>query len=79
MRIWHWIFGSYRFILLFFVRNGKVCLDEHVVPLGVNAGFECAGVVINEQHFTKTSNIWGIENRKKGTNTNRIAVFRKPE
>ncbi|WP_048152127.1 DNA methyltransferase [Methanolacinia paynteri] len=61
------------------VRNGKVCLDEHVVPLGINAGFECAGVVINEQHFTKTSNIWGIENRKKGTNTNRIAVFRKPE
>ena len=60
------------------VRNGKVCLDEHVVPLGINAGFECAGVVINEQHFTKTSNIWGIENRKKGTNTNRIAVFRKP-
>lgn len=59
------------------VRNGKVCLDEHVVPLGIAAGFECAGVVINEQHFTKTSNIWGIENRKKGTNTNRIAVFRK--
>jgi len=59
------------------VRNGKVCLDEHVVPLGIAAGFECAGVVINEQHFTKTSNIWGIENRKKGTNTNRIAVFQK--
>lgn len=60
------------------VRNGKVCLDEHVVPLGIDAEFECAGVVINEQHFTKTSNIWGIENRKKGTNTNRIVVFRKP-
>ena len=60
------------------VRNGKVCLDEYVVPLGINAGFECAGVVINEQHFTKTSNIWGIDNRKKGTNTNRIVVFRKP-
>ncbi|MBN1431993.1 MAG: site-specific DNA-methyltransferase [Methanomicrobiaceae archaeon] len=59
------------------VRNGKVCLDEHVVPLGIGAGFECAGVLINEQHFTKTSNIWGIDNRKKGTNTNRIAVFQK--
>lgn len=59
------------------VRNGKVRLDEHVVPLGIDAGFDCAGVVINEQHFTKTSNIWGIENRKKGTNTNRIVVFQK--
>ena len=61
------------------VRNGSVCLDEHVVPLGLSAGFECAGVVINEQHFTKTSNIWGIDNRKKGTNTNRIVVFRKSD
>ncbi len=59
------------------VRNKKINLDEHVVPLGVKAGFKCIGVIINEQHFTKTSNIWGIDNNEKGTNSNRIVLFRK--
>jgi len=27
--------------------------------------------------FTKTSNIWGIDNNTCGTNTNRIVVFKK--
>jgi hypothetical protein len=35
-------------------------------------------VVVNEQRFTKTANIWGVENNAKGTNTNRIVVFQKP-
>jgi hypothetical protein len=35
-------------------------------------------VVINAQQFTKTANCWGVENNAKGTNTNRIVVFRKP-
>ena len=59
------------------VRKGMVKLDEHVVPLGIKAGFECQGVVINLQNFTKTANIWGISNNAVGTNTNRIALFRK--
>jgi hypothetical protein len=59
------------------VRNKKVRLDEHVVPLGVKAGFTCIGIVINEQQFTKTSNIWGVDNNEKGTNSNRIVIFRK--
>jgi len=59
------------------VRKGKVKLDEHIVPLGVKAGFECLGVVINLQSFTKTANIWGISNNAAGTNTNRIVLFRK--
>ena len=59
------------------VRNKQVRLDEHVVPLGVKAGFSCVGIMINEQHFTKTSNIWGIDNNEKGTNSNRIVIFRK--
>jgi hypothetical protein len=59
------------------VRNNKIRLDEHVVPLGVKAGFACVGIVINEQRFTKTSNIWGIDNNEKGTNSNRIVIFRK--
>lgn len=59
------------------VRKGKVRLDEHVVPLGIKVGFECLGVVINLQNFTKTANIWGISNNSVGTNTNRIVLFRK--
>ena len=59
------------------VRKGKVKLDEHIAPIGINAGFECLGVVINLQKFTKTANIWGINNNLVGTNTNRIVLFRK--
>jgi hypothetical protein len=59
------------------VRNNKIRLDEHVVPLGVKAGFSCIGIIINEQYFTKTSNIWGIDNNEKGTNSNRIVLFKK--
>ncbi len=59
------------------VKNGKIKLDEYIVPLGINAGFKCEGILVNLQEFTKTSNIWGIKNNKKGTNTNRIVVFRK--
>jgi hypothetical protein len=59
------------------LRNGKIKLDENVVPLGVHAGFRCEGIVINSQQFTKTSNIWGIKNNQRGTNTNRIVLFNK--
>lgn len=59
------------------VRKGTVRLDEHVVPLGVRAGFRCAGILLNVQEFTKTANIWGIRNNAFGTNTNRIVLFCK--
>ena len=59
------------------VRKKTVRLEEHVVPLGCAAGFSCEGVIINQQAFTKTSNIWGIGNNEYGTNTNRIVVFSK--
>ncbi len=59
------------------IRKGKIKLDEHVVPIGINAGFECLGIVVNSQKFTKTANIWGINNNSVGTNTNRIVIFRK--
>jgi DNA modification methylase len=59
------------------VKNRTVNLDEHVVPLGKNAGFECNGILVNFQEFTKTANIWGVRNMKSGTNTNRIVLFRK--
>lgn len=60
------------------VRNRTVNLDEHVVPIGLRSGFECHGILINSQEFSKTSNIWGVRNMKSGTNTNRIVLFRKP-
>jgi hypothetical protein len=59
------------------VRKGKIRLDEHVVPLGIDAGFNCEALLINQQRFTKTANIWGVGNNRLGTNTNRIVVFRK--
>jgi hypothetical protein len=59
------------------VKNKQIRLDEHVVPLGVKAGFTCVCIIINEQYFTKTSNIWGVDNNEKGTNSNRIVLFRK--
>jgi hypothetical protein len=60
------------------VRRGAVRLEEAVLPLGLEAGFRCLGVLVNRQAFTKTAHIWGIDNNRAGTNSNRIVVFRKP-
>lgn len=59
------------------VRNGTIKLDEHIVDIGIKAGFICLGILINEQVFTKTSNIWGVDNNNKGTNSNRIVILKK--
>jgi len=59
------------------LRNKSLRLDEIVVPLGVAHGFVCRAIVINSQRFTKTSNIWGIDNNERGTNTNRIVLFER--
>ncbi len=59
------------------VRKGKIKLDEHVVPLGLDAGFDIISIIINLQKFTKTANIWGVDNNSFGTNTNRIVLFKK--
>jgi DNA methylase len=59
------------------VHGGKIKLEEAVLPCGVKTGLEPLLVVINSQQFTKTANCWGVRNNAKGTNTNRIVVFRK--
>ncbi|MFH1006515.1 MAG: DNA methyltransferase [Candidatus Latescibacterota bacterium] len=59
------------------VRGGRVKLEETVVPLGLEAGFGCEGIMINQQTFTKTAHIWGVSNNTHGTNTNRIVIFTK--
>ncbi len=59
------------------VRGGSVKLEEVALTCGIDAGFEPELVLINDQHFTKTANCWGVDNNAKGTNSNRVAVFRR--
>jgi hypothetical protein len=59
------------------VRNGRIKLEQHVIPAAENAGLVPVLVVVNAQEFTKTSNVWGVNNQTKGTNTNRIVLLRK--
>jgi tRNA G10 N-methylase Trm11 len=61
------------------VRGGKLKLEEAVLPCGVAAGLRPELVLINDQNFSKTSHCWGQDNNVKGTNTNRIVLFRKPQ
>ena len=48
------------------VRNGKILLEDLVVPAGVKAGLNPGAIFINDQKFTKTSNCWGVNNLTKG-------------
>jgi hypothetical protein len=59
------------------VRNGKIKLEELVIPAAASAGLQTVAVLINDQEFTKTSNCWGVDNSSKGTNTNRIVILQK--
>ena len=59
------------------VRGGAVRLEELVVPAGIAAGLVPVLVLVNAQEFTKTANCWGVTNNRKGTNTNRVVLFRK--
>lgn len=61
------------------VGKGKILLEEAVIPLGEAAGLEVEALLLNEQRFTKTAHCWGVANGRKGTNTNRIVVLRKPD
>lgn len=60
------------------VHGGKTKLEQAVLPCGAAAGLDPVLILINDQKFTKTANCWGVDNNFKGTNTNRIVVFRKP-
>ena len=59
------------------VHGGRTRLEEAVLPCGIACGLEPRLILINDQKFTKTANCWGVDNMSKGTNTNRIVVFRK--
>ena len=60
------------------IRRGKLKMEELVIPAARAAKLIPVLVLINTQAFTKTSNCWGVTNNDRGTNTNRVAVFRKP-
>jgi hypothetical protein len=59
------------------VRKGKLKLEEQIVLAGIKAGLEVEYTLINTQNFTKTANCWGVRNNTRGTNSNRIVVFKK--
>ena len=59
------------------VRNGKVLLERHVRDAAQGLPLELLGVLVNDQAFTKTANCWGVGNNSRGTNTNRICLFRR--
>ncbi len=58
------------------VRNGRVRLEESVIPAAEDAGLRPVLILINSQEFTKTSNCWGVDNSSKGTNTNRVVLLK---
>jgi hypothetical protein len=60
------------------VRKGTVRLEEAVIPAAMAEGLEPVFVLINDQSFTKTANLWGVANNRVGTNTNRVVLLRKP-
>ncbi len=58
-------------------RKAMICLEDHVIAAAQGLPLETLGVMINQQDFSKTANCWGIANNTAGTNSNRIAIFRK--
>ena len=59
------------------VRNGTILLENAVVKASLDAGFMPEELMINNQHFTKTANCWGVSNNRKGTNSNRIVILKR--
>ena len=59
------------------VRKGKIRLEEEVIRAARAHPFELLGVMVNAQTFTKTSNCWGVNNNRAGTNSNRIVLLRR--
>ena len=61
------------------VRKGEVQLEDEVLLAVEGLPLALDSVLINQQEFTKTSNLWGVRNNKGGTNTNRVVLFRRAD
>ncbi len=59
------------------VRKGSLLLDRVVADVARETSWEPFCIVLNEQVFTKTSNAWGVDNNRGGTNSNRIVIMRR--
>lgn len=59
------------------LRGGKVLLDRLVWRAAEGLPFERLAVMVNAQAFTKTANLWGVDNGTKGTNTNRVVLLQR--
>lgn len=57
--------------------GGKVLLDRLVWQAAEGLPFERLAVMVNAQAFTKTANLWGVDNGTKGTNTNRMVLMQR--
>lgn len=58
------------------VRSGKLLLEEIVAEAARGLPISLINVYVNQQKFTKTANCWGVSNNRRGTNSNRILLFR---
>lgn len=61
------------------VRGGSVLLERNVAAAIEGLPFAIEGVMVNQQSFTKTANIWRVGNNARGTNSNRIVLARRTE
>lgn len=61
------------------VRGGSVLLERNVAAAIAGLPFATEGVMVNQQAFTKTANIWRVGNNARGTNSNRIVLARRTE
>ena len=59
------------------VRKGSLLLDRVVADVARETSWEPFCIVLNKQVFTKTSNAWGVDNNRGGTNSNRIVIMRR--
>lgn len=59
------------------IRNGSVDLAALVWKAATGLPCDRIGVIVHDADFTKASRIFGVMNREKGTNTNRIVILRR--
>ena len=59
------------------VRGGTVALEREVLAAARGLPLAAEGVYVHEQLFTKTAHCWGVDNNRRGTNSNRIVLFRR--
>lgn len=58
------------------IQSGSLRLEEVVADCAADTPWTAELILINQQDFTKTSNAWGVSNNAKGTNSNRIILFK---